>query len=89
MNTLQNHGVSEEQIALLRRVQELSFAKLETELFLDTHPENREALMHLNQLRTELGAALETFRQKGWALTTDDVEGNSWSWVETPFPWEF
>ena len=73
---------------LLRRIQELSFAKLEVELFLDTHPKSRAALTYLDRLRADLSAAMKAYRDRGGELTTDDVQGESWRWVETPFPWE-
>ena len=88
-NERRNLGVTAEQITLLRRIQELSFAKLEVELFLDTHPENDKALAYLATLRGELAEAMQQYRDRGFALTTDDVEGESWGWVQTPFPWQY
>ena len=75
--------------SLLRRIQELSFAKLEAEMFLDTHPTNAEALAYLNGLRGELAEAMGDYAARGFALTADDVRGDSWNWVETPFPWQY
>ena len=81
--------LGEEQLSLLRRIQELSFAKLEAEMFLDTHPTNAEALAYLNGLRGELAEAMGDYAARGFALTADDVRGDSWNWVETPFPWQY
>ena len=75
---------------LLRRIQELCFAKTEAELFLDTHPECRDALDFYRRTVGALDAASEEYNNKYGPLTASAAAASSdgWSWVSAPWPWQ-
>ncbi len=73
----------------MRQVQMYGFALTDTEMFLDTHPTNREALAFYAESRTRYLEAIEAFEEQFGPLTASDTDvENGWAWVETPWPWE-
>ena len=74
--------------ALLRKIQELSFAKVECELFLDTHPDCRQALDYYHRLIDELGAYVMEYENAYGPLTAAASIGDKWTWVDGPWPWQ-
>lgn len=74
---------------LLKTVQYYSFAVLEAGLFLDTHPDCREALEYYNKYKKLCREAKEQYEAKYGPLTVDsDANNESWQWAKTPWPWE-
>lgn len=73
----------------MRRVQEHEFALVELGLFLDSHPDCREALADIQRLRDETARERADYEQSFGPLTAGSG-GNVdyWDWVATPFPWE-
>lgn len=73
-----------------RHIQSLGFMMDELRLFLDTHPCDVDALKcfehyqcEYNKQSTALEGVLGPIN-----TTSQPVSGDSWKWVETPFPWE-
>lgn len=73
---------------LLRRVQELAFAMDEAELFLDTHPQNAAALDYFQRRRDEWERAVEAYEGTVGPLTSNAVQGDRWTWIDGPWPWQ-
>ncbi|MEW5762192.1 MAG: spore coat protein CotJB [Bacillota bacterium] len=80
----------QERVRLLRAIQELEFAAVEWNLFLDTHPDNREALeaynatvARLNELKREYEAAYGPLVHFGLSPSA-----YPWRWTDGPWPWE-
>ena len=73
---------------LLRKVQALSFAKVETELYLDTHPESQQALNYYKRILEELDEAMTEYQNKYGPLFAEGVVGDRWTWVEGAWPWQ-
>lgn len=73
---------------LMSKIRSLSFAKCETELFLDTHPDCREALDYFRDLCYRLKMATEEYEESYGPLTSSASSGERWSWVDTPWPWQ-
>ena len=74
--------------ALLKRVQALSFAKVETELYLDTHPDCEKALAYYKSILEELDLAMTEYQNKYGPLFAEGVIGDRWTWVEGKWPWQ-
>ncbi|MCI5943594.1 MAG: spore coat protein CotJB [Eubacterium sp.] len=78
-----------EQQNLLFYIDAVSFAALDASLYLDSHPDDAEALRyfhHYNQARKQ---ALKEYSVRFGPLTLDTVqEGCSWKWATQPWPWE-
>ena len=75
----------------LQRINEVSFAVNDIVLYLDTHPEDTQALEYFqehvatrNCLFTEYACAYGPLTMD----TADDTASSSWSWVLQPWPWE-
>ena len=73
---------------LMRRIQELSFAKVETELFLDTHPECKLALDYYYKIVDELGMAMTEYQNKYGPIVASGTMSEGWSWIEGAWPWQ-
>ncbi len=75
---------------LMRQLQIASFAVHEANLFLDTHPTNKEGIAYFNKynkLKEELTEEL-TERFGPVNLNQYEVTGETWDWVAGPWPWE-
>ena len=73
---------------LLRRLQELSFALVETHLYLDTHPTNRAALDYYRTTKSEYDRLSAEYEMKAPILPLVRDEDSDWRWVREPWPWE-
>ena len=76
---------------LLSFINEISFAVYETLLYLDTHPDNQEALQYFkkhNQLRNHALKAYENSYGPLVIAVADESCSRSWEWVNQPWPWE-
>lgn len=75
---------------LLRKIQELSFATVELNLFLDTHPENQQALMDYNYFHQQLMEHKRMYEVNYGPLTNFGFSPSQypWAWVNEPWPWE-
>ena len=73
----------------MRRVQICSFALLEAALFLDSHPDNAEALDYFTKYRQLLARAEQEYEERFGPLHQDNADGElCWEWVSQPWPWE-
>ncbi len=74
---------------LMRAIQMYDFYLDELNLYLDTHPNDRQALAMFkkyNELRT---AAYEAYVKKYGPVTVDQSSTDShFNWVDSPWPWE-
>ncbi len=63
--------------------QAAAFAAWELRLYLDTHPEDRQAMALLDRIENQLGDPnyATTFLPEG--------SGQNWTWVNDPWPWNF
>lgn len=75
---------------LLLNVQELSFACLDMNLYLDNHPEDKKAISTYNSLCTELLKARSAYETKFGPLTNFGYSPSKtpWQWVSNPWPWD-
>ena len=80
--------MNKDKETLLKRIQQLSFAKCETELFLDTHPQCMEALGYYKKIVDELQPLMTEYQEKYGPLVASAVTEDRWSWVDTPWPWQ-
>ncbi len=73
--------------ALMRKIQELSFAKVETELYLDTHPENASAIEYYNKILSELDDVMTKYQNEYGPIYAEGTVGKRWAWVDDKWPW--
>ena len=73
----------------MRRVQMYDFAIQDTKLFLDTHPNNKAALIFYEEMRKAYLEAVMDYEEQFGPLTAEDVNvEDGWTWVTNPWPWE-
>ena len=78
-----------EKRKLLNRVMICDFVLIEVALFLDTHPDDQEALAYFHKYHEMRNQAQAEYVQKYGPLTHTDVTSNTrWTYVDGPWPWE-
>ena len=81
--------MNNEQAMQLRRLSSIHFALVELNLFLDTHPNDAEALKMFNSYKAKYEALLRAYETAYGPITTMGVKGNtSWDLIKSPWPWE-
>ena len=95
----QNGGVGKNRVScsdsaidkaqLMKKIQALSFAKTESELYLDAHPSAEAAISYYKDLVARLGALCEQYEAKYGPITASGVAGDRWSWVDGAWPWQY
>ena len=77
------------RIILLRKVQQHYFAMVETGLYLDGHPNCQKALAYFERQKAAYAAyAAENEATYGPLTFKNGVMGETWSWIQGPWPWE-
>lgn len=82
-----------EQKKLLGHINAVSFAAYDTLLFLDTHPDCKEAKEYFCQMMEKRKKAMKEYQEKyeplvasGDCMCSDN--DSNWAWATTPWPWE-
>ena len=73
----------------LKRVQMYSFACLEAHLFLNTHPNNRQALDYYRNMKEQYDKFRAEYVARYGMLQPSDIGENAerWNWVDGQWPW--
>lgn len=72
------------------RLQVLAFAIQELALYLDTHPDDNEALMLYREYQKLYAHTEEAYRQQhGETTHFQEEHGPRYHWLEDPWPWEY
>ena len=75
--------------SMMKKIHELEFAVTDLNLYLDTHPENTEALKMLTQLSATLKSMKYEYAQKCGPIVVTDVSDNTpFEWVQGKWPWQ-
>lgn len=75
---------------LLIKIQELEFAAVDLNLFLDNHPTNKQALSDYNKFTEQLSELKKVYVARYGPLCNFGMAPSQypWRWVEDPWPWE-
>lgn len=90
-NSCSNPFQSFSQSQLMQYINEVSFAVDDILLYLDTHPNDKDALSFFHDNVSKRIVAMKYYASQYGPLTVDaahDNESCSWKWVEQPWPWE-
>jgi len=79
-----------DQQAQLLKIQQLQFAAIELNLYLDTHPNDQQALTSYNSIVPQLRQHIESYEQKYGPLFHFGMSTSQqfWQWIESPWPWD-
>lgn len=93
-DTYKNYKPSEinptnEREAMLAQWQQYNFALVDLNLYLDTHPNDQEALNLFNKYQNIKKQIADKYEKKYGPLTiSGEISNSSWNWVDNPWPWE-
>ncbi|WP_027365315.1 spore coat protein CotJB [Desulfotruncus alcoholivorax] len=79
------------QAHMLLEIQQLSFIEVELNLYLDTHPEDQQALAMYNSTHQNLMQCVRKYESIYGPLVNFGYSPgmqNYWKWVDSPWPWE-
>ena len=76
---------------LLHWINVVSFAVNDAQLFLDTHPDDQEALCFFHEYSKLRKEALMEYAKYYGPLTIDSAHAackDKWAWIHEPWPWQ-
>ncbi len=73
---------------LMKEVQMAQFSLVETNLYLDTHPDDTEALKAIEYYGERFAVAVEKYETECGALYAATASSAPFDWIKKPFPWE-
>ncbi len=78
-----------ERNALLNKISAYSFAEKEWNLYLDTHPTDKEGLAIHRKMADKAAELINEYERMYGPLTTMGVtDENCFNWLCEPWPWE-
>lgn len=73
---------------MLYEIMMLDFAVTDATLFLDTHPEDKDAYRYCKEANERLKKAQEQYVKEYGPLTNRCSTPDSYSYIQGPWPWE-
>lgn len=74
---------------LLQRISALDFYIIDLHLYLDTHPDDDEALMLYNDSVKKVKELRDEYnRLYGMLLANNSTSKQPWQWIDDPWPWQ-
>lgn len=79
-----------DRLELLTKIHEAGFACLDMNLYLDTHPEDKNAIKTYNMLSAQFNQFKCMYESKYGPLTNFGYAPGKypWQWVNEPWPWD-
>ena len=78
-----------DRMNLLKKMQAYAFAAYDWNLYLDTHPEDKDALMMFRKMVDKAEALKMEYQSKYGPLTAAASKNTErWDWLDSPWPWE-
>lgn len=82
--------ITSEQQRALYNLQEIAFSAHELNLYLDTHPNDMNAIKLYNEYNKKEKMLNDEYERKYGPIDLSDSEGLSmtpWAWIKEPWPW--
>lgn len=78
-----------ERMALLKKISAYAFAAYDWNLYLDTHPDDRDAIAMFHKMAEKANQLKEEFEATYGPLTAQASNNmERWDWLDSPWPWE-
>ncbi|SDZ58508.1 spore coat protein JB [Evansella caseinilytica] len=76
--------------AMMEELQAVDFVLVELTLYLDTHPDDYQAIQQFNEYSHARQTLKVQFEQKFGPLLQfgNSYSGYPWNWKDTPWPWQ-
>lgn len=84
----QEINVNSERASMLGQIQMYNFAVTDLNLYLDVRPNDTKALNLLKEYSKAKEEIVKKYVMKYGPLTVDETIGNSFNWINSPWPWE-
>ena len=72
---------------MLKRLQICDFALNDAALYLDTRPDDQQALDFFGKYQALRARTLEEYTRHFGPITHSDHTGGRWAWTDDPWPW--
>ena len=76
------------QLRLLKEIQLVEFTVIEANLYLDTHPDDQEALRYYQSAKQRLESKTADYEAKYGRIAAGEDGRMRWAWVDEPWPWQ-
>ncbi len=73
---------------LLKELQIVKFAMIEANLFLDTHPDDQEAIEFFKKCEERFKELKAEWKKRYGKVQNNENGQMRWAWVDNPWPWE-
>ena len=74
---------------MLKKITELDFYIIDLHLYLNTHPDDAEAIAMYNDCVKHVKELREQYSELfGMLLANNCTSKKPWQWIETPCPWQ-
>ncbi|MEH7377949.1 MULTISPECIES: spore coat protein CotJB [Bacillaceae] len=82
--------VPAEYYQIMEQLQTVDFVLVELTLYLDTHPDDLEAINQFNHYAKERKRIKKAFESQFGPLLQfgNSYSGYPWNWKDTPWPWQ-
>lgn len=83
-------SINNERMRDLYKLQEISFAAHDLNLYLDTHPNDSNVIRLYNEYNRQEKMLNDDYERKYGPVDLSDNEGlgkTPWSWIKKPWPW--
>lgn len=87
--TSDNKMQSNDRASLLKKLGAYAFAAYDWNLYLDTHPDDKDAIAMFHKMSDRATELRDEFQARFGPLTaaaSQDME--RWNWIDSPWPWE-
>ena len=73
---------------MLCQLMALNFSLIDLNLYLDTHPDDAEAIEAYKDLEKEFNSLKKEYEKSYGQLTPGTIKNDQWTWISDPWPWE-
>lgn len=74
---------------LMKRLNAYAFAAYDWNLYLDTHPDDTEAIKMFHKMVDKANELRDEYQAKYGPLSADaSASTDRWNWLDSPWPWE-
>ena len=77
-----------EREILMKKIATYQFSIIDLQMYLDTHPHDRQALKQIKELREKLSPLIKNYEEKYGPLRKSSNDENKWIWYKNPWPWD-
>ena len=78
-----------EREALLKKIKAYGFAAFEWNLYLDTHPYDRDGIAKYHEMAQKANESIREFEMMYGPLTAAASSNTErWDWIDEPWPWD-